>query len=271
MHLHHGPIDLIIEVFGVARAEAYERCIMAFDGLLDALVEDLPILRAPLVAKTDVSRLVSPISRRMIAAVRPFSDHFVTPMASVAGAVADHMLGVIRTDPGITKAYINNGGDIAFHLADNASLTTALAVAKTSVILGAESPVRGIATSGWRGRSHSLGIADQVTVLASTAAQADVAATLIANAVDLPEKTGILRHAASDLAPDSDLGERLVTTHVPGLVRAEKQQALQRGAARATLYRQRGLIHAAFMLLQDEFIEIGDPNLLPSEPETCDA
>ena len=31
-------------------------------------------------------------------------------------------------------------------------------------------PVRGVATSGWRGRSHSLGIADSVTVLARTAA-----------------------------------------------------------------------------------------------------
>ena len=244
---------------------------MAFDGLLDALVEDLPILRAPLVAKTDVSRLVSPISRRMIAAVRPFSDHFVTPMASVAGAVADHMLRAIRTDRGITKAYVNNGGDIAFHLADNASLTTALAGAKTSVTLGAESPIRGIATSGWRGRSHSLGIADQVTVLASTAAQADVAATLIANAVDLPEKTGILRQAASDLAPDSDLGERLVTTHVPLLNPAEVHQALQRGAARAQSYLQRGLIHAAFLLLQDQTREIGAPNVLTLEPETCHA
>ena len=42
------------------------------------------------------------------------------------------------------------------------------------------SPVRGVATSGWRGRSHSLGIADSVTVLAATAAMADAAATVIA-------------------------------------------------------------------------------------------
>ena len=46
--------------------------------------------------------------------------------------------------------------------------------------------MRGIATSGWRGRSFSLGIADAVTVLAATAAEADAAATVIANAVDLP-------------------------------------------------------------------------------------
>ena len=34
-------------------------------------------------------------------------------------------------------------------------------------------PHRGVATSGWRGRSHSLGIADSVTVVARNAAAAD--------------------------------------------------------------------------------------------------
>ena len=43
--------------------------------------------------------------------------------------------------------------------------------------IGADQPVGGIATSGWRGRSQSLGIADAVTVLADTAARADAAAT----------------------------------------------------------------------------------------------
>ena len=38
--------------------------------------------------------------------------------------------------------------------------------------VAASSPVRGIATSGWRGRSFSLGIADSVTVLATTASRA---------------------------------------------------------------------------------------------------
>ena len=75
-------------------------------------------------------------------------------------------------------------------------------------------PVRGIATSGWRGRSFSLGIADAVTVLADRAAMADAAATIIANAVDLPGHPGVVRVPARDLAPDSDLGDRLVTQGV---------------------------------------------------------
>ena len=75
-------------------------------------------------------------------------------------------------------------------------------------------PVRGIATSGWRGRSFSLGIADAVTVLAATAAKADAAATIIANAVDLPNHAAITRVPAREIAPDNDLGERLVTRAV---------------------------------------------------------
>ena len=67
-------------------------------------------------------------------------------------------------------------------------------------------PARGIATSGRHGRSFSLGIADAVTVLARTASQADAAATVIANAVDLPGHPAIVRCPAQDLQPDSDLG-----------------------------------------------------------------
>ena len=62
--------------------------------------------------------------------------------------------------------------------------------------------MRGIATSGWRGRSFSLGIADAVTVLAATAAEADAAATMIANAVDLPGHPGDhARAGRSDSSP----------------------------------------------------------------------
>ena len=58
-----------------------------------------------------------------------------------------------------------------------------------------------------------MGIADSVTVLARTGAVADAAATLIANAVDVDDPA-IRREPAAELAPDSDLGDRLVTVEV---------------------------------------------------------
>jgi len=110
--------------------------------------------------------------------------------------------------------------------------------------------VRGVATSGAGGRSFSLGIADAATVLAGDAAAADAAATLVANAVDLPGHPAIMRRPARDLDPDSDLGDRLVTVAVGALAPFEIEVALRRGAAVAENLRQAGLIHAAVLQLR---------------------
>ena len=118
--------------------------------------------------------------------------------------------------------------------------------------------IRGIATSGWRGRSHSLGIADSVTVLAATAAQADAAATMIANAVNI-DHPGIQRRPACELRDDSDLGAQLVTVDVPTLPPALRDAALRAGARCAAEIQQRGLITAAVLMCQGAAIEVAAP------------
>ncbi len=243
LHLHHGPIDLVIDIEGTDRATAYDRAITRFASLLADLVTELPRLRQPL----DAQGFCDPVARRMAQAVTPFSG-FVTPMAAVAGAVADEVLQALIADSSPTKAYVNNGGDIALHLAPGQSFGAA--GPSGDIRIDAAQPVRGLATSGWRGRSQSLGIADAVTVLARTAAEADVAATLIANAVDLPGHAAITRQPACDLNPDSDLGTRPVTTSVDPLTESEITQALARGAATAQAFLDRGLIHEAALTLQ---------------------
>jgi ApbE superfamily uncharacterized protein (UPF0280 family) len=110
-------------------------------------------------------------------------------------------------------------------------------------------PVRGLATSGWRGRSFSLGIADAVTVLAASAAEADAAATLVANAVDC-DHPAISRSPAKLLREDTDLGDLPVTVGVGPLPEAAVQQALAQGAARAETLRRAGLLFAASLVLQ---------------------
>jgi ApbE superfamily uncharacterized protein (UPF0280 family) len=114
--------------------------------------------------------------------------------------------------------------------------------------------VRGIATSGWRGRSQSLGIADAVTVLARSAAEADAAATLIASAVNPVnfDHPAIERRPARSLKEDSDLGDLPVTVGVATLPPREVAAALQSGAARAGELQSRGLIYAAYLSLQGE-------------------
>jgi ApbE superfamily uncharacterized protein (UPF0280 family) len=124
-------------------------------------------------------------------------------------------------------------------------------------MITASDPVRGIATSGWRGRSFSLGIADAVTVLADRAAAADAAATIIANTVDLPRNPAIVRLRARDLDPDSDLGDRFVTQSVGTLAPEEIDFALRSGMHTAEMLLRLGLIRSAALNLQGETRVVG--------------
>lgn len=247
LHLHHGPIDLIIDADSPLRTTLYTRATLRFQSILSGLAEELSNLRQPLAPN---SCFADPVARRMQDAVAPFSDVFVTPMAAVAGAVADEILAAMSLGPDVPKVYVNNGGDIAFHLSDGATMRCVSPAGGLEVT--PEMPVRGVATSGWDGRSHSFGIADAVTVLARSAAAADVAATLIANAVDLPGHPAIRRLPANALSPDSDLADRAVTTSVGDLSFSEISQALQRGVTRASHLRDRGLIEGAALCLKGE-------------------
>ncbi len=263
LHLNDGPIDLVIEAVGTvdAVARAYAAAAERFTGLLDDLCAELPALRS--AASTGECPVQGIVARRMWQAVRPFAgEMFITPMAAVAGAVAEEVLAVMAL-PGVSRAYVNNGGDIALYLPAGASFTVGLVdrpdhprLVGTAVLTHA-SPVRGVATSGWRGRSFSLGIADAVTILAPSAAMADAAATVVANAVDLPGHRGVLRLGADDIQPDSDLGGRLVTRHVPELSARDRAEALAAGQACAEGLIQRGLICGAALHLQGESIGLG--------------
>jgi ApbE superfamily uncharacterized protein (UPF0280 family) len=95
-----------------------------------------------------------------------------------------------------------------------------------------------------------------VTVLALDAATADVAATLIANAVDL-DHPAVLRRPARLLDPDSDLGDRLVTVSVGPLDGPAVDKALDAGLARALEYQRRGLVAAAALTLAGRTVTTG--------------
>ncbi len=234
LHLQHGPIDLIVEAFGGATEVelAYRQATCRFDDVLSTLVQELAVLRQPIGGARPA--LEGPIARRMVEAVWPYREVYITPMAAVAGAVADEMLEAMVRGRTLDKAYVNNGGDIAFHLAPGHELRAGIFVDALDggVRLTYDRPVRGIATSGRGGRSFSLGIADSVTVLGSTAAAADAAATIVGNAVDA-DHPSIERRPARDLDPDSDLGSLPVTISVGRLPFETVAAALERGRAAA--------------------------------------
>ena len=263
LHLHEGPIDLVIGAEGSpdAVSEAYRRAANRFDGLLASLVGELATLRMPI--GDEPSEVFGPVAKRMIAAVRPHVSHFITPMAAVAGAVADEICAAMSTVDEVRKIYVNDGGDIAFHLGTGESLAVGLvpvlvdAQLGGSVEISSDMSVRGIATSGMDGRSFSFGIADAVTVLASSAASADAAATLIANAVDA-DHPAIERVPASSLDPDSDLGDRLVTVERGSLPLETIDSALSQGEKFARRLLKRRLINAAFFSCEGHIRTVDD-------------
>jgi len=275
-HWHHGPIDVVAEAHGEAAvvAAAHEAAWQRFESLLDELVSELPLLRQPIGAAHGLHDLHGPVARRMWQACAPFSAGFITPMAAVAGAVAQELIACYQR-AGIERAWVNNGGDIALHLAPGASarvgvfadlanfdVRDALAPGRElpvdgAFVLQADMPVRGVATSGWRGRSFSLGIADSVTVLAETAAEADAAATVIANAVDVVD-AAITRRPARDCKDQSDLGDIPVTVDVGPLSPAQVRRALDAGAARALALQREGRIWSAVMVCQGQW-QVVDP------------
>ena len=262
-HFQHGPMDIVIGADGDsdAVAQAHEAAWRRFIPLLDELVAELPLLRTPV---RGARALQGAVARRMWQACAPYAPGFITPMAAVAGAVAQELVDCYRR-AGVERAFVNNGGDIALHLAPGQSLRVGLyadlARLDARQLRGGLAidghidvthamPVRGVATSGWRGRSFSLGIADSVTVLAASAAQADAAATVIANAVDVAGDPRIVRRPACELKDDSDLGDRPVTVDVPSLDTPTLRRALAAGAQVARDLQTRGLIHACALVCQ---------------------
>jgi ApbE superfamily uncharacterized protein (UPF0280 family) len=264
LHLQDGPIDLIIEAKGrdAEMRAAYQAAADRFAGLLDELCEELVELRR--AADPVRCPLNGVVARRMHAAVAPFAaEEFITPMAAVAGSVAEEILGSMLAAAQLDRAYVNNGGDIALHLAGGEQFSVGLMDRPDRhglmrmMVIDADDPARGIATSGRHGRSFSLGIADAVTVLAKTASQADAVATIIANAVDLPGHPAIVRCPANELQPDSDLGTRLVTRDVGALSESEIDDALRAGVGRAQQLLAAGLIEGAALRLLGEMAVVG--------------
>lgn len=266
LHLHHGPIDIVMKCWGTPEnmRAATRAATRAFPRILPTLAEELKELRKPIAKGPKVK---GAIAQRMVEACQPFADEYITPMAAVAGSVAEALIEVMLKAAPLDKAYVNDGGDIALHLTPGHTLTFGLAgdfsggkIPKLNgrLILTHDLGITGIATSGAQGRSFSLGIADSVTVLATSASVADAAATLIANAVNIESDT-IERIPADELDPDTDLGRLLVTSDIGKLTTEQIEIALDNGAKVAEAYLARGLILGAVLMLRGDDRVVGAP------------
>lgn len=251
LFLNHGPIDIVLEAFGKDKPLAYEKAKKYFSTLLNELVLDMDLLKKEVVPHRNFN---NKISQSMQNATEKFYPNFITPMAAVAGSVADNILNVLVKDTKLEKAYVNNGGDVSFYLTENQTVKSSLASIPNIIAeIDYKDKSRGIATSGWRGRSFSLGIADSVTVLADNAAMADAAATMIANSVNIKNHPLIIKKPAEEIYEDSDLKNLMVTVEVGDLKQSEIEDALRNGNEVGKTYLENGLINSALIELHNCF------------------
>jgi len=251
LFLQHGPINIVLEAFGIDKNLAYRNVKKYFETILDELVLDLELLKKEVVLNRKFN---NKISQSMQDATERFAPTFITPMAAVAGSIADNILRVLINDTNLEKAYVNNGGDVSFYLNENQIIKSSLAAIPNIIAeIKYKDKSRGIATSGWRGKSFSRGIADSVTVLAKNAALADAAATMIGNAVDIYNHPKIKKRPANDIYEDSDLNNLLITVEVGNLTELEIRTALKNGYQTALQYVQKDLINTALIQLSNFF------------------
>lgn len=268
LHLQHGPIDLIIGADG-DRFPAFIAAQQRFNTVLSELVSEMDALRTPLSAT--IPPPSGEVALRMHLAAMPFCETFVTRMVCVAGAVADTVLQAMTDAMPLGRAYVNNGGDIALHLSEGAQFSMAIARDDGKVLghlqIEQQDGIGGVATSGRHGRSLSMGIADAVTVLAHDAASADAAATLIANAVDLPGHPLVRRQAAHEIDENSDLGAQLVVTGCANLTKVEVDQALERGVRVAETLIEGGKILDVALFLEGQSRILGRGRIEAGTPD----
>lgn len=251
LFLQHGPIDIVLKAIGKDQDLAYKKVRKYFETLLENLVKELELLKKEVQYDRKFKNV---IAQRMQLATQEFHPDFITPMAAVAGSIADSILEVLINGFDLEKAYVNNGGDVSFYLSEGQKMKSSIASMENAFTeIKYNDKSRGIATSGWQGRSFSLGIADSVTVLAKNAAMADAAATMIGNSVDIKNHNSIKKKNATDLYDNSDLLDKLVTVEVGDLSKEDILEAIQNGHLQATKYLNKNLINSALIQLRGYF------------------
>lgn len=202
------------------------------------------------------------VVNRMITATRATKDSSLTPMAAVAGSISDEVADFLFQRKDITKVIANNGGDIAIRLRGNDSVTVGGKVGleeaglSYTFAIGVNDGIAGVATSGLGGRSFTKGIASAAMALASSAALADAAVTVLGNATNISDSQ-IERRLAGELDPDTDIYDELVTVKVGYLEEEKIEDALSNGLAEASRLQKEGKILGALLVVKGRWVKTG--------------
>ena len=255
LYLEYGPTNLVVEAVHKDKQKIYNYIIKNIDQMLSELSLELSKLRE----KTkDSTKFNSQIAKKMNDSTKIFLPRFITPLASVAGAISETLLDETLSKFDLEKIYINNGGDAAIFLKKKQKLKFLVASTNSFLItLEGDNCKYGIATSGWKGRSFSMGIADSVTTIAKSSAIADAAATVIANDTDIKNHKNIKKQEASKIDEYSDLKNKLVTTYVGELSLNDIQKSLKKGVMTAKSLIKKNIILTALLNIKENYVYVG--------------
>lgn len=251
----HGPISMVIEAYKGGRPLSRAASSGAEEAVrqLDKLSRVLDKAKT-LSIKLEASRSFPEVLNRMINATKSTGEKDITPMAAVAGAIADMVLKrVLKSGAG--RVLVNNGGDIAIRIEPGGSLRVGVVSDLSNgrvthyIDLKAKDGIGGIATSGLGGRSLTRGIASSVVILAESAAQADACATMVANATTVEHENIILK-CAEEIDPLTDIKGQLVVEKVEELDEEAVKKALQEGENKLLDYQAKGLLKGGVIFVK---------------------
>ena len=247
-----GPMRLVIEasVGGIPQSQLCVRAAEEAFLLLERIAQQRRLLSRRYRKLPD--DLNDFLARKMIRSVLVV-DKELTPMAAVAGTIADGVAAFLYRR-GMTRVIVNNGGDIAIRTGTGVSVNVGIRPDLTHspindiVTLGNERSSWGVATSGLEGRSLTQGVASAVTIFAGSASVADAAATSVANASYIADRTVIRRHA-EELDEQTDIPGIAVTVQAGPFSEQKKKLALSRAMQKAEKLLKKGLIFGAYIVV----------------------
>ncbi len=263
VYVDYGPVSMVImaDKDGLPLTELCCQAFAVIEEGLKELTSSLDLLR--LYPGQIPLRILTGLPAQMLEAVLAVEEPTLTPMATVAGAMADLVADWLFAR-GAQRVSVNNGGDVAIRLAPgqklNLGIMSSLAAGQVDVVvpIKAEDGIGGVATSGLGGRSFTRGIAQGVSVFSSRCILADALATHLANTSYVPSPR-VLTAKAGVFDPQSDIRDLEVVAAVDRLTRREVRQALAQVEQEAFRQKHKGNLLAMTARVQDHMIQINMP------------
>jgi len=249
-----GPMRLVIaaRIGQVAQPQQAMRAAEQAVRFLEGVAQARPFLGRDY--RGLISRVADPLALKMAASVQTVGDDDLTPMAAVAGTMADAVADFLF-ERGMTRVLVDNGGDAAIRSCDGEPVTVGIrprvdrAAITNVVVLGPERTSWGVATSGLGGRSLTRGVLDAATIVAADASLADAAATAVANAGHIADRA-VVRGPAEEIDPHTDIAGLEVTLRVGQLAEESKRRAVDRAMRRAEQLIADRIVFGAFVACQ---------------------